>query len=99
MDTARPNFFSSSAIDRRAEAREDPNWLQAALSDETTRFVLSRGTTQLLRKEPGAAIEFVSSRHPALRGLDPNRFVLLGWFEGRRCVLVELPAEASPDLA
>jgi NAD+ diphosphatase len=99
MDTARPNFFSSSAIDRRAEAREDPNWLRAALSDATTRFVLARGTTQLLRKAPQPAIEFVAGTHPSVRGLDPRHFVLLGWFEGRRSVLAEVPADAPTELS
>ena len=29
MDPARPNFFAGSYLERRAEAREDPQWLAA----------------------------------------------------------------------
>ncbi|HEY4213194.1 MAG TPA: NAD(+) diphosphatase [Steroidobacteraceae bacterium] len=89
MDS-RPNFFSSSALDRRAEAREDADWLQAAFGDPQTRFILARGTTQLLRKEPEPAIDFVTSEHPVVRTLDPKHFVLLGWYQGVRWVLAEL---------
>jgi len=99
MDNARPNFFSSLSLDRRAEAREDPDWLQAAFSDDTTQFVLTRGTTQLLRKAPNPSIEFVAGSHPAVRMLDPSRFVLLGWFEGRRSVMAEVPADAATELS
>lgn len=98
MDTDRPNFFSGPYIDRRAEAREDPDWLEAALADEATLFVLGRGTTQLMRTSPRAAIEFVSGRHSSLRGVDPRRCVLLGWFRGARCVLVDLDPNTSVDM-
>ena len=86
MDKDRPNFFSGPYMDRRSEAREAPDWLEAALADEQTLFVLGRGTTQLLRKEPRPAINFVSRSHPAVRAADPGSFVLLGWFRGARCV-------------
>jgi NAD+ diphosphatase len=99
MTPDRPNFFSSSAIDRRAEAREEPNWLQAAFSDATTRFVLARGTTQLLRKAPLPSIEFVAGTHPTVRKLDPKAFVLLGWFEGLRCVLAEVPEDVPAEVS
>ena len=90
MDKDRPNFFAGPYIDRRAEAREAADWLDAALSDEQTFFILARGTTQLVRKEPRLTIEFLSGTHSVLRGLDPRRLVLLGWFKGTRCVLVEI---------
>ena len=96
MDTDRPNFFSSAAVDRRADAREDPEWLQAAFGDEHARFILARGTTQLMRKEP-PAIEFVSGEHPIVRALDPKHFVLLGWYGGVRWVLAELDPSATVD--
>src|SRR5215467_7393595 len=90
MDTDRPNFFAGPYIDRRAEAREAADWLEAALADARTFFILGRGTTHLIRKEPRPGIEFLSSADPVLRGLDPRRLVLLGWFKGMRCVLAEI---------
>jgi NAD+ diphosphatase len=90
MDKDRPNFFAGPYIDRRAEAREAADWLEAALGDEQTSFIIGRGTAQLVRKEPRPMIEFVRGTHSALRGLDPRRLVLLGWFKGMRCVLAEV---------
>src|SRR5579862_3845902 len=52
MDKDRPNFFAGPYVDRRAEAREAADWLEAALADERTGFILGRGTTHLIRKEP-----------------------------------------------
>jgi NAD+ diphosphatase len=90
MDKDRPNFFAGPYIDRRAEAREAADWLEAALGDEQSFFIIGRGTAQLVRKEPRPTIEFVRGTHSALRGLDPRRLVLLGWFKGMRCVLAEV---------
>jgi NAD+ diphosphatase len=90
MDTDRPNFFAGPYIERRVEAREAADWLEAALGDEQTSFILVRGTTHLMRKEPGPAVEFLPGTHPALQSLDPRRLVLLGWFRGVRCVLAEV---------
>jgi len=100
MDPDRPNFFSGPYIDRRAEERETADWLEAALADDRALFVVSRGTAQLVRKEAQPAIEFLPPSHPLLSGLDPRRLVLLGWFRGSRCLLVEIdpltPFEPPP---
>ncbi len=61
-------------------------------------FILGRGTTHLMRKEPRPAIEFVPGSHPALSGLDPRRLVLLGWFQGIRCLLAELDASTPIEV-
>lgn len=90
MDPDRPNFFAGPYIDRRAEEREAADWLEAALADERALFVVSRGTAQLVRKAAQPAIEFLPRTHPLLSGLDPRRLVLLGWFRGSRCLLVEI---------
>jgi NAD+ diphosphatase len=94
MEDDRPNFFAGPYIDRCAEAREGADWLAAALTDPGTRFLLARGTTQLLHKEP-LAIDFVPAGDPLLRNLHPSSCVLLGWFHGFRCVLVELDPAAD----
>jgi NAD+ diphosphatase len=95
MDQARPNFFSGPYIDRRAEAREEPGWREAALADPATLYLLAKGTTQLVRSKPEPRIEFVRGDHPVIRAGDPQQFVLLGWFHGTRCVLVELEPDST----
>jgi len=95
MDHARPNFFSGPYIDRRAEAREEPGWLQAARSDPATLYVLGRATTQLVRTKPEPRIEFLTNDHPVVREADPRQLIQLGWFRGVRCVLIELEPERS----
>jgi NAD+ diphosphatase len=98
MDQDRPNFFSGPYIDRRAEVREDPGWLEAALSDPATLYMLGLGTTQLVQTKPEPRIAFVTREHPIVREVDPRQFVLLGWFRGTRCVLIQLEAERSVDV-
>lgn len=95
MDHARPNFFAGPYVDRRAEAREEAGWLQAAHSDPATLYMLGRGTTQLVRTKPEPRIEFLTNDHPAVRDADPRQLLLLGWFRGVRCVLIELEPERS----
>lgn len=95
MDLSRPNFFSGPYIDRRAEVREDSRWLEAALSDPATLYLLARGTTHLVQAEPVPRIEFLTSAHPIVRETAPEHLILLGWFRGARCVLIELEPERS----
>jgi len=86
-------------LERRAEARLDPDWIEAARADPSTQYLLSRGTTHLIRHEPQAQIAFVGPGHPLIAGLDASRLVLLGWFHGARCVLVDLPPESAAPVA
>ena len=95
MDQVRPNFFSGPYIDRRAEAREEPGWLDAALSDPATLYLLAKGTTQLVQTKPEPRIEFLTREHPIVREVEPRQFILLGWFRGTRCVLIEIEPERS----
>jgi NAD+ diphosphatase len=89
---------SSAPLQRRAEARQEPGWLDAAHADPATRYLISRATTHLIRREPRTQIAFLGPEHEAILALDASRQVLLGWFEGRRCVLVDLPPESSLSL-
>jgi NAD+ diphosphatase len=95
MDQARPNFFSGPYIDRREEAREEPGWLEAALADPATLYLLAKGTTQLVQTKPEPHIDFVTRENPVIHEVDPQQFILLGWFRGTRCVLIELEPERS----
>ena len=87
------------ALQRRAEARLQPDWAQAALSDPTTRFLVSRGTTHLIRREPQPQIAFVGPDHELLAAVEPSQLVLLGWFHDERCVLVELAPDSDVSVS
>ena len=93
MNSPRPNFFSGACVDRRTELREQADWLERALADPHTQFLLARGTGLLLHGAPEPRIAFVSGRHPAVAAAEPDRFMLLGWFRQRRCVLLTLAPE------
>jgi NAD+ diphosphatase len=93
MDSNRPNFFAGPYIDRRADAREDVNWPASALADPQTLYIVARDTAQLMYTSPQPRIAFVTRDHPALHNPDPYSLVLLGWYQGARCVLAEL----APD--
>jgi NAD+ diphosphatase len=97
MDRDRPNFFAGSYLDRRAEAREDPGWLEAARADPATRYLLNHGTAQLLRVEGASRIAFLTHDAPLIRAAEPAALVLLGWQQGARCVLVDLPGRQPPE--
>ena len=69
MDHERPNFFSGPYIERRAEEREDPDWIGAARADPATRYLISQGTRQLLRGRARAARRLPRQRRAAgMRG-------------------------------
>jgi NAD+ diphosphatase len=103
MNPGRPNFFAGAYLERRAEAREDPQWLSAARADPATLYVISQGTAQLVTTAATPHIAFLTGAAPFVQAADPASMTLLGWFQGTRCVLVELPAAsaapAPPDAA
>ncbi len=90
-----PNFFAGPYLDRRAEEREVPGWLDMARADPATLYIVGRGTTQLMFAQPEPRIAFVTNDHPLVRQANARQFVLLGWFRGVRCVLLELDPAAS----
>lgn len=93
MAPALVNFFSGAYVDRRTEIRDRADWLDTALADPHTQFLLARGTTHLIYDEPQPHIAFVSGRHPAVAAAEPEHFVLLGWFRQRRCMLLTLGSD------
>jgi NAD+ diphosphatase len=92
MDPASPNFFAGPYLDRRAEARDDPEWIAAAWADTASVYVLSRGTAQLVRGDPPRAA-LLTRELPLVRSAPAASLTLLGWFHGARCVLITLPRE------
>jgi NAD+ diphosphatase len=73
--------------------RVPPDWFEAARADPETRFLIYRGTGHLVRNGPEASIAFLAADELPLAAIEPARLVLLGWFHGHRCVLVDLPAD------
>jgi NAD+ diphosphatase len=98
MERDHPNFFAGPYIDRRAEEREIPEWLAAARADPATRYLISQGTTQLLQGGAELHIALLGNGSPLLASTEPDSEVLLGWFQGARCILAELPSGHSVDL-
>jgi NAD+ diphosphatase len=95
MDQSPPNFFAGPYIDRRSDAREQVDWPAAALSDPETLYIVTRDTAQLVYTSPQPRIAFITREHPVLHNPDPHTLVLMGWYKGARCVLLELtPTQA-----
>jgi NAD+ diphosphatase len=87
------NLFAGAYLDRRAEARLRPDWLTEARGDAGTLYVVMREGDGLVE---AGRISFLPGTDPRVAGTtDPDRLVLLGWYQEQRCVLVDLP----PDLA
>lgn len=88
-------LFDGPFIERRAELRDDPNWLAAARTDPQTRYVVATGVCQLVRV-PSVDIALLGNDDPLVREAADARFTLLGWFRGSRTVLIEYEPEAIP---
>lgn len=86
------NFLAGPYLDRRAELREDPDWVLAARADADTLFLPVRGTALGVAGDPPAAA-FVDPSHTLVQESADESLVLLGWFRERRCVLVQLGAD------
>ena len=93
MSSSPSLFHAGGYLQRRTEERSRPDWLQAAQADPQTRYLVSRGTSHLIQPEPEAHIAFAGIEELAALPLDESQQVLLGWFRGRRCVLIDLPTE------
>ena len=80
---------------RHADLRQQEDWVSVARADPGTRYVICKGTAHLVRREPTTAIAFLGNDDEAIGAIDASRFILLGWFRGERCVLVDLPPDLS----
>jgi len=95
----RPTLFHGQFLDRRAELRDDPQWVFAARSDPETRYVLGTGAAQLVTGGGSLEVAFLAGGHPLVTTARDDDLTLLGWFRGARCVLVELREPAAvPEL-
>lgn len=98
MERDRPNFFSGPYVERRAEERENPRWLAEARADPATRYLIAQGTAQLLHEGAEPRIALLGHDAPLIRATETGSEILLGWFRGERCVLLELPPGGSLEL-
>jgi NAD+ diphosphatase len=91
----RHQLFEGPYIDRRAELRDDPQWIAAARGDPQTRYVLTAGAAQLV---DAAAMDIVLLRNgdELVESAADESFTLLGWFRGARTVLIEYAPELLP---
>jgi NAD+ diphosphatase len=96
MDQDQPNFFAGPYLDRRAEEREDPEWVEAAWADTATVYVVGRGTRHLLHGDP-PRVALLSREQALVRAAPAASLTLLGRFRGARCVLIGLPAERGVE--
>jgi len=94
-----PTFFSGPYLDRRSEVREVDSWLDEARADPSARYVVSRRAALLMRgtaaSPPESRITFLAGDDPLVRAAEAHELVLLGWFEGSPCILVDLEDERS----
>jgi NAD+ diphosphatase len=86
---------ATPSLQRRAEMRLLPDWVEAARTDPGTRYLVCRGTAHLVRRDPTISIAFLGPDNEAIGAIDESRLTLLGWFHGHRCVLVDLPEELT----
>ncbi|MBS0386965.1 MAG: NAD(+) diphosphatase [Proteobacteria bacterium] len=93
------NPFSGAWLERRAQEREQADWADRALAETGTLFLVASGARHLVRRGSATTIAFLDAAHPLVRSADPTQLLLLGWFEGVRCVLLEaLPGSREfPD--
>jgi NAD+ diphosphatase len=100
MNERRPappwNFLAGPYIDRRAEAREQEGWWDEARGDPGTRYVLARGTAQLVAGEPRPEVVFLGGDHPLVQRASREAVLLLGWYRDTRCVLIEIDERDAP---
>jgi NAD+ diphosphatase len=93
------NLFAGAYLDRRSEARLRAEWLAEARGDAHTIYIGMRQGAALVRpagQDAAPRVAFLSGTDPRVAAThDPERMVLLGWYETRRCVLVDLPPEQA----
>ena len=91
----RPTLFSGPFLDRRAELRDDPDWIAAARADPATRYILAEGPKQLVSVAATVDVAVLRNGDPLVSIADDRMLTLLGWFRGERTVLIELGTDAA----
>lgn len=89
-DHARPNVFAGAYLDRRSAEREAGEWREIAFADPDTLFIVSRSTTHLVYPGEKCKVAYLRRDDPLVVAASPSEFVLLGWLNGQRHVLIDL---------
>ncbi len=87
-------LFSGPFIDRRAELRDDPDWIAAARADSGTRYIVATGAEQLVLAGSAPDLLLLGNDDALVRLADDSSLTLLGWFRGQRTVLIEWAPDA-----
>jgi NAD+ diphosphatase len=99
--TLRPDpqqtLFSGPFVDRRAELRDDPSWVDAARADAGTRYVFAHGPAQLFAAGEVPDLLLLGNDHELVQVVDGSVMTLLGWFRGHRTVLIEWDSRSGSD--
>jgi NAD+ diphosphatase len=94
--TIRPTLFSGPYLERRAELRDDPEWISAARADPATRYVIFVGSRQLVTSSGASDVALLANTDELVaRATDPM-LTLLGWFRGQRTILVDYGLSQPP---
>jgi NAD+ diphosphatase len=93
------NLFAGPYLERRPEARLDPDWIAAARGDADTLHLLMWEGAVLMQRGPDPSVRRLAlvpgTDARVMAAADPARLVLLGWYEQRRCVLVDLTSATA----
>jgi NAD+ diphosphatase len=95
----RPTLFSGSFLDRRAELRDDPQWIAAARADPNTRYSLADGARHLVDVGDGTDVALLRNGDGLVSIADDTALTLLGWFRGERTVLIEFGTDIAVNSA
>jgi NAD+ diphosphatase len=103
MASQRPNapgnIFSGPYLDRRAAERASADWLRCARADPATLYLLMNGTQVLMQADEAGeplAVRYLTGDDPRIAASPAGNLLLLGWFRGARCVLVESLPDSAP---
>jgi NAD+ diphosphatase len=93
------NVYAGPYLDRRAGERAAADWLGAARADPSTLYVIMSGTRVLMQADAAGeplGVRYVTGSDPRVARSPATGLLLLGWFRGTRCVLVEAGGDPSP---
>jgi NAD+ diphosphatase len=91
------NLFAGAYLDRRAEARLREDWLEQARADAQTLYIVMREAAALVAGD-ATRIAFLPGTDPRVASTtDPERLLLLGWYENQRCVMVDLDPQLATE--
>jgi NAD+ diphosphatase len=94
--TIRPTLFSGPFLERRAELRDDPEWISAAREDPATQYVVFVGSRQLVTSSGSSEVVLLDNTAELVASATDPMLTLLGWFRGRRTVLIDYGLSQPP---